>query len=107
MGALFETSKETHARIKARTKAIKVGGTYFLSSFYDKDGAIVKIISTSTKVNKCGWPSTVEYKVIEAVGDQSTRRYYTDGKEGTCNASNLYENRVDASAARKFAHKRS
>ena len=93
----------THERIKARTKEIVVGGAYFLSSFFEKDGAMVKIISTSTEINSAGWPSTVEYEVLKRIG--KTRHvitHYPKGRTGTCNATNLYENREDASHSNRL-----
>jgi hypothetical protein len=40
--------KAMAARSKARTAQIMVGSTYFLSSFYDKDGCMVRVHSKST-----------------------------------------------------------
>jgi hypothetical protein len=90
-----------HQRIINRTNQIKVGRVYFLSSFYDKDGAFVKVTSKSTKTNKAGWPSSVSYEVIEKVGEHNSN-FYAVGNTGICNATNLYEQRESAStAARK------
>ena len=89
-------------RIKNRNSQIKVGGIYFLSSFYDKDGVFVKILAKSDKVNRCGFPSTITYEVRELVGDANAS-YYTIGKVGTCNATNLYEERALANHSKKRA----
>ena len=88
--------KATAAKIKAQTEAIVVGQKYFLSSFYDSDGMWVKVLSKSTKSNGAGWPSSVEYEVIEPIGESAKRPYYQPGKIGTCNASNLYPSREAA-----------
>ena len=93
--------QEAFARIKARTNEIKIGETYFLSSFYALDGAMVKVISTSTEVNNAGWPSTVKYEVIKPIGDCARRRHYAKGKIRTCSATNLYENRDAAKFKRR------
>ena len=86
-----------------RTHEMAVGETYFLSSLYDKDGAWVRVLKATTETNGAGWPSTVTYKVLESVGDA---RYYTEriGKTGTCNATNLYEQRHHAAHAHKYRH---
>ena len=91
-------------RIKDRTDEIVVGKVYFLSAFYDSDGAMVKVISKSHKLNSVGWPSTVEYEVVERIGDSYAHHetFYAVGKRGTCNASNLYETREMASPSVRF-----
>ena len=81
------------------TNAIQVGKTYFLSSFHDKEGAIVKVLSKSTKENSCGWPSEIEFIVIEA---DDSNGFYKIGKTGICNATNLYVKRYHASTKYKF-----
>lgn len=81
--------KATIARIKRRTEEIEIGGTYFLSSFYDKSGAMVKVLSKSTKLNSCGWPSSVEVEVLEPINEKGS--YYAVGSKHTVNATNLYE----------------
>jgi len=98
----------TQKRIMERTAQIVVGDTYFISSFYDTDGAMVKVLETSTEQNSCGWNSTVSYEVIEPIGDEIGKTYGSrpglyavPGMTGTCNATNLYENRADASPSRK------
>ncbi len=97
--------KKTVARIKARTAEIVLGGTYFLSNFYDKEGAMVKVIEKSTKINSAGWPSTVKVEVLEPVGDMSefSRKYYATGTTHTCNATNLYDKREQADPAKRRA----
>lgn len=102
MARMVRLNTEAMARrIIARTKQIKVGRTYFLSSFSDIDGAMVKVLSKSTELNGAGWPSKVEYEVISKVGD-SNSTYYAPGKRGTCNARNLYDTIEDASPARRL-----
>ena len=93
--------KATRRKIIDRTNQIVVGKTYFLSSFYDKDGEYVTILDKSTKINSMGWPSTVTYETIEPVGDCVDKAWHQPGRTGTCNASNLYENRADASHTAK------
>jgi hypothetical protein len=63
-------------RCRQRTAEIVLGGTYFLSSFYDKDGCMVKVCSKSTKLNGAGWPSTVTVEVLEPLGDDAGKAYY-------------------------------
>jgi hypothetical protein len=85
--------KKVQAKVKARTAQIIVGNTYFLSSFYDKEGAMVKVLKKSTAINGAGWASTVTVEVLAYVGDGPSSSYYTPGKITTVNASNLYERR--------------
>jgi hypothetical protein len=92
--------KKTKLRIVARTQEIKVGETYFLSSFHDVDGAFVKVLSKSTKPNSAGWPSSVEIEILEPFGE-ANKSFYAKGKQRTVNATNLYEHREDASPSRK------
>jgi hypothetical protein len=84
---------------KQKTDAIEVGARYFLSSFYDKEGAWVKVLGKSHKVNRAGWPSTVEVEVEEFVAEANVApsSHYAPGKVITVNASNLYANRADSS----------
>ena len=95
----------TKARIIEATNAIVVGNTYFLSAFYESDGATVKVLSKSTKTNKCGWPSSVTVEVIERIGDSYKHHetFYAPGTIHSVNATNLYSRRSDASAAAKYA----
>ena len=88
--------------VKKKTQALEIGKVYFLSSFYDKEGAWIAVLDKSTKINKCGWPSTVTYEVIEKVGNT---KYYQEGNTGTCNASNLYKKREQASRKARFRKK--
>lgn len=93
------TRAKIHARIIAKTRAIVVGKTYFLSSFYDKTGAFVKVLSVSTRINRCGWPSSVEVESVEPVSDTPdafNRTFYAPGMRHTVNASNLYVTRDKA-----------
>jgi hypothetical protein len=101
MSRLRLNVKAMAARSEARTAAIVVGSTYFLSSFYDKDGCLVEVLSKSTKKNSAGWPSTVEVKVICPLGDDAGKPYYAVGTIHTCNATNLYDKRDDASHTRR------
>src|SRR5271157_675750 len=101
MSRLRLNVKAMAARSKARTAAIKVGSTYFLSSFYDKDGCLVEVISKSTKLNSAGWPSSVEVKVLCLLGSDAGNDYYAVGTIHTCNATNLYDKRSDASHTRR------
>jgi hypothetical protein len=91
----------TAKRIIARTNEIKIGGRYFLSSFYDKDGAWVTVLSKSTKINQAGWPSSVNIEVIASVGDHDSD-YYKAGSKHTVNATNLYEKQEHASPEYKY-----
>jgi hypothetical protein len=101
MSRLRLNVKAMAERSKARTAQIVVGNTYFLSSFYDKDGCLVEVLSKSTKKNSAGWPSTVEVKVLEPLGDDAGKDYYAIGTVHTCNATNLYDKRSDASHTRR------
>lgn len=80
----------------AKTNAIVIGGTYFLSSFYDKDGAMVKVLAKSTATNSAGWPSSVTVQVIAPLGGEAERAnlFYAAGAVHSVNASNLYLNRT-------------
>jgi hypothetical protein len=99
-------------RIKARTAKIVIGGRYFKSDFYDQRGAWVIVTAKSTKLNNCGWPSSVEYRVVESVNnfvsaetanpDKPFNHTLVVGYVGTCNATNLYERREDASRLAKL-----
>ncbi len=88
-------------RSKHRTAQIVVGDTYFLSSFYDKDGCMVRVHAKSTEKNSAGWPSSVKVVVLEPLGDDANKPHYAAGTVHTCNATNLYEKRSDASHTRK------
>jgi len=96
--------RATKARIKARTAEIVVGKTYFLSGFHDVSGAYVKVLDVSTLLNKAGWASTVKVEMLVEVGSMPGS-FYKPGNVTTVNATNLYDKREDASAARKFAVK--
>ena len=89
-------------RCKERTAEIVVGNTYFLSSFYDKDGCLVKVLEKSTEKNSCGWPSTVKVEVVEPLGGDANKPYYAVGTIHSVNATNLYERRALASHRNKF-----
>lgn len=87
---------------KARTAQIVVGKTYFLSQFFEKHGAMVKVLEVSTKINRAGWPSSIKYQVTKKIGDKRSN-FYSEGRIGTCNACNLYEKREQASHKAIFA----
>ena len=97
----FMTKTELRQKIRNRTAEIVKGKIYWLSSFYEKDGAYVRVLDASTKTNSVGWPSTVLYEVVEPIGDCATEEWYKPNVQGTCNATNLYENRNDSSHASK------
>jgi len=84
-----------------KTKALRVGERYFMSVFHDVDGVWATVESASTAINSAGWPSTVRVKVEEQVGNVLTPMYDV-GNTVTCNASNLYKTREDASPAKKY-----
>ena len=94
-------------RIKDATNALKIGGTYFLSSFYDKEGAMVKVLEATTKTNRAGWPSSVKVEVLEVITDRPNASYqfYKIGDIHTVNATNLYTKREDASHTAKWKGK--
>lgn len=90
--------KTIENQIKSRTNEMVIGNVYFLSMFYDKSGMMVKIISKSTKINSCGWPSSVVVEVVETINENA--KWNAVGTLHTVNASNLYEKREMASHAR-------
>jgi len=98
--ALRALNHEINQEAIARTNAIEVGGTYFLSDFFDKAGATVKVLSKSTKRNTAGWNSSVEVEVTENLG--ADKKHYAKGTKHSVNAGNLYQNREDA--AQKTTH---
>jgi len=104
MAKLTFDMKVLKRHIIRRTKELKVGGRYFLSTFHDKNGAWVTVESTSTAINSAGWPSTVKVKVQEPVGDVYAPMYKV-GNTVTCNASNLYETRESASPTQKYGRR--
>ena len=81
-----------------KTSEIVVGEIYFLSEFYDKDGAMVEVLSKPKGDND--WNTSVEYLVLEKIG--TSYDYYKVGKVGICGGQNLYKNRSDASAEAKW-----
>lgn len=85
-----------HAELK--TSKIVIGEIYFLSEFYDKDGAMVEVLSKPK--SDSDWNTSVEYKVLEKIG--TSYDYYYVGKIGICGGQNLYKNRSDASAEAKW-----
>ena len=102
-------NKDIRRNIRASTEALTIGGRYFLSSFYEKRGAWIRVIAKSTKTNGAGWPSSVTYEVIEPVSDRDNsfhENYYVPGKQGICNATNLYKVREHASHYHKYPHLR-
>lgn len=90
--------KQLNSKSKSRTAEIKINGMYFLSSFHDRSGAIVRVLDKSTKRNRAGFNSTVTVVVVESVDDP----YYKTGAVHTCNATNLYESRELASPQNKY-----
>lgn len=91
--------------VSHRTDEIKVGEVYFLSNFYDKDGAMVRVLSKSKEKNRAGWNSTVTVEVVEPLfydDDTFSLKHYAKGTRHTVNATNLYERRELASASRKW-----
>jgi hypothetical protein len=81
---------------KAKTHAIIVGDRYFMSDFFEREGAFVIVKSKSTEINAAGWPSTVQVEVVEPVGYtlDFDKRYYGVGTLHNVNASNLYTDRA-------------
>lgn len=96
------TVAQTKADIRKRTGEIRVGKSYFLSSFYDKDGCIVKVQSKSTAINSAGWPSSVMVKVVEPIGGDMHKDWYAPGTIHRVNATNLYEQRYKSAASYKY-----
>mgnify|MGYP003656245238 CR=1 FL=1 len=95
---------EMRQQIRDRTAEIVKGKIYWLSSFYDKDGAYVRVLDASTITNSAGWPSTVLFEVVEPIGDCEDKEWYKQGVQSICNATNLYENRNDSSHYSKYGH---
>lgn len=97
--------KKMRQAVDSRTDQIEVGKVYFLSSFYDKEGALVRVLSKSKAKNRAGWKSSVNIEVVEPVGFDDTDpslKYYAKGSTHTVNATNLYEKRELASASAKW-----
>jgi len=84
--------KSLHEAVAKKHEAINVGDRYFLSHFLDKEGAEVRVLSKSTKLNRAGFRSTVEVLVLK-----SDCSYYVPGARHTVNAANLYTHRRFAS----------
>jgi hypothetical protein len=91
--------KQLRKRVASRHSQIKVGSTYFLSNFYDKEGAMVKVLSKSCATNRAGWNSSVNVVVLD-----SDYHYYVIGATHTVNASNLYDLRSQASAEYRYGN---
>lgn len=89
--------KSLHKAVAIKHARVEVGSKYFLSHFHDKEGAIVRVLSKSTKTNRAGFNSSVNVEVLESDCD-----YYKPGALHTVNAANLYEHRTYASPAFKF-----
>ena len=98
-------TKSLKRKIRTRHAQIKIGTRYFLSSFYDKEGAWVEVLAKSTKKNGAGWPSSVSIKVLEPVGEPRAAGFYAPGSLHTVNATNLYKQIEHASAAYKYGRK--
>lgn len=104
--SVFAKYPEACKRIVTRTNALKVGGIYFLSSFYDRDGAMVKVVSKSTEINSAGWPSKVIVESIEPITETENefqKRFYAPGTLHSVNATNLYEERGMANHKVKYS----
>lgn len=87
-----------HKKVAEAHRKVVVGKTYFLSNFYDKEGATVRVVSKSDKRrNKAGFFSIVNVEILE-----SDYHYYKVGETHTVNAANLYERREDASASKRW-----
>ena len=102
-------NKDIRRNIRASTEALTLGGRYFLSSFWDKSGAWVRVIAKSTKTNSAGWPSSVTYVVIEPEDHRGNPFHldnYAPGTQGICNATNLYKVREHAAHRHKYPHLR-
>ena len=90
--------KALHQKVAEAHNRIVVGKTYFLSNFYDKEGATVRVVSKSNKrKNKAGFYSIVNVEILD-----SDYHYYKVGETHTVNAANLYERREDASPSRRW-----
>lgn len=97
--------KNMRNKVAVATKSIEVGKVYFLSNFYDKDGAMVRVLSKSADKNRAGWNSSVNVEVIEPLfydDDTFLLQHYAKGTKHTVNATNLYEKRELASASNKW-----
>ena len=92
---MAKANPKTTARILQRNREVRVGELYFLSSFYDVDGAWVRVLAKSDAVNSAGWPSSISIQVEEPVGSEAKRSFYAKGSIHTCNATNLHKNRAD------------
>lgn len=86
-------------KVANRHQEIKIGATYFLSNFYDKEGATVRVVSKNDRPNRCGWHSQVNVEILE-----SDYHYYVIGTTHTVNASNLYDLRYQASAQYRYGN---
>lgn len=87
-----------HAAVAVKHNAIKVGATYFLSYFHDKEGATVRVVSKSNKRrNRAGFYSIVNVEILD-----SDAAFYKPGEMHTVNAANLYAERKYASPSFKF-----
>lgn len=93
-------TKAIHKAVATRHAEINVGQVYFLSSFHDKEGAMVRVLDKSTKENLCGWRSSVTCEILEVFMSGLTS--YAPGKIITVNASNLYTERAFASYENKM-----
>lgn len=90
--------KALHQRVAEAHNRIVVGSTYFLSNFYDQEGATVRVVSKSNRrKNKAGFYSIVNVEILD-----SNYHYYKIGETHTVNAANLYERREDASASNRW-----
>lgn len=94
--------KALHRAVAEKHAWVKVGETYFLSNFHDKEGATVRVVSKSDRRrNRAGFFSIVNVEILE-----SDYHYYKVGEIHTVNAANLYKERKHASPAFKFGWER-
>jgi len=89
--------KALHRVVDIKHQQCRVGQVYFLSHFLDKEGAMVRVLSKSTKTNKAGFRSSVNIEVLESDCD-----YYRPGAKHTVNAANLYKERHHANPVFKI-----
>ena len=93
-------AKAIQKKCESATDKLRVGQVYFLSSFYDKEGAFVKVIEKSKTQNFGGWNSSVTVEVLDNLG--FNERVYPVGSIHSVNATNLYEKREMASHSAKY-----
>jgi len=97
------TYQQAQFQMISATNKLVIGKTYFLSSFYERDGAFVRVLSKSTAKNSAGWPSSIEVEVIEPIGGNTTLLHFAPGTKHIVNALNLYRERQDARPRPRFS----